>query len=80
MVEEFVLKLEMAFFRKLLKLLRATKEFIGALSESGANCVSRATAIKFLLARKFDVARAHALWRQHEATRRREGLTKFQPD
>ncbi|XP_045538702.1 tyrosine-protein phosphatase non-receptor type 9-like [Papilio machaon] len=57
----------------------ATKAFLDALSEAGASCVSRATAIKFLLARKFDVARAHALWRQHEATRRREGLTKFEP-
>ncbi|KAJ8718573.1 hypothetical protein PYW08_002810 [Mythimna loreyi] len=57
----------------------ATKAFLDALSESGAACVSRATAIKFLLARKFDVARAHALWRQHEATRRREGLNKFEP-
>lgn len=58
---------------------QATKAFLDALSESGAACVSRATAIKFLLARKFDVARAHALWRQHEATRRREGLNKFEP-
>lgn len=58
---------------------QATKAFLDALSESGANCVTRATAIKFLFARKFDVSRAHALWRQHEATRRREGLTKFQP-
>ncbi|XP_049872187.1 tyrosine-protein phosphatase non-receptor type 9 isoform X2 [Pectinophora gossypiella] len=57
----------------------ATKAFLDALSEAGATCVSRATAIKFLLARKFDVARAHALWRQHEATRRREGLNKFEP-
>ncbi|XP_037301509.1 LOW QUALITY PROTEIN: tyrosine-protein phosphatase non-receptor type 9 [Manduca sexta] len=57
----------------------ATKAFLDTLSESGAACVSRATAIKFLLARKFDVARAHALWRQHEATRRREGLNKFEP-
>ncbi|XP_072938486.1 tyrosine-protein phosphatase non-receptor type 9 [Epargyreus clarus] len=57
----------------------ATKAFLDALSEAGAACVSRATAIKFLLARKFDVARAHALWRQHEATRRREGLNKFEP-
>ncbi|XP_041980449.1 tyrosine-protein phosphatase non-receptor type 9-like [Aricia agestis] len=57
----------------------ATKAFLEALSETGAACVSRATAIKFLLARKFDVARAHALWRQHEATRRREGLVKFEP-
>ncbi|XP_026493551.2 tyrosine-protein phosphatase non-receptor type 9 isoform X2 [Vanessa tameamea] len=57
----------------------ATKAFLDALSETGAACVSRATAIKFLLARKFDVARAHTLWRQHEATRRREGLIKFEP-
>ncbi|KAJ0175065.1 hypothetical protein K1T71_009206 [Dendrolimus kikuchii] len=57
----------------------AAKTFLDTLNESGAACVSRATAIKFLLARKFDVARAHALWRQHEATRRREGLTKFEP-
>ncbi|CAG4943450.1 unnamed protein product [Parnassius apollo] len=57
----------------------ATKAFLDALSEAGATCVSRATAIRFLFARKFDVARAHALWRQHEATRRREGLTKFEP-
>lgn len=64
---------------KLLYYLQATKAFLDALSESGAACVSRATAIKFLLARKFDVARAHALWRQHEATRRREGLNKFEP-
>ncbi|VVC96967.1 unnamed protein product [Leptidea sinapis] len=54
--------------------LQATKAFLDALSESGAGCVSRATALKFLLARKFDVARAHTLWRQHDATRRREGL------
>lgn len=58
---------------------QATKAFLDALSETGAACVSRATAIKFLLARKFDVARAHTLWRQHEATRRREGLIKFEP-
>ncbi|XP_032514812.1 tyrosine-protein phosphatase non-receptor type 9-like isoform X1 [Danaus plexippus] len=57
----------------------ATKAFLDALSESGASCVSRATAIKFLLARKFDVSRAHTLWRQHEATRRREGLIRFEP-
>ncbi|CAG4935242.1 unnamed protein product [Colias eurytheme] len=57
----------------------ATKTFLDALNETGAVCVSRATAIKFLLARKFDVARAHTLWRQHEATRRREGLIKFEP-
>ncbi|CAH0718229.1 unnamed protein product, partial [Brenthis ino] len=57
----------------------ATKAFLDALSETGATCISRATAIKFLLARKFDVARAHTLWRQHEATRRREGLIKFEP-
>ncbi|XP_059060414.1 tyrosine-protein phosphatase non-receptor type 9-like [Achroia grisella] len=57
----------------------ATKAFLDTLSEAGAACVSRATAIKFLLARKFDVDRAFALWRQHEATRRREGLSKFEP-
>ncbi|XP_053612109.1 tyrosine-protein phosphatase non-receptor type 9 isoform X2 [Plodia interpunctella] len=57
----------------------ATKAFLDTLSESGAACVSRATAIKFLLARKFDVDRAFALWRQHEATRRREGLSAFEP-
>ncbi|XP_026325774.1 tyrosine-protein phosphatase non-receptor type 9 isoform X2 [Hyposmocoma kahamanoa] len=73
------LKMEITFFRNLLKFLRATKAFLEALSGSGAACVSRATAIKFLFARKFDVARAHALWRQHEATRRREGLNKFEP-
>ncbi|XP_032514813.1 tyrosine-protein phosphatase non-receptor type 9-like isoform X2 [Danaus plexippus] len=60
-------------------LIKATKAFLDALSESGASCVSRATAIKFLLARKFDVSRAHTLWRQHEATRRREGLIRFEP-
>ncbi|XP_045450142.1 tyrosine-protein phosphatase non-receptor type 9 [Melitaea cinxia] len=65
--------------RKLLVFLRATKAFLDALSETGVACVSRSTAIKFLLARKFDVARAHTLWRQHEATRRREGLIKFEP-
>ncbi|XP_045484147.1 tyrosine-protein phosphatase non-receptor type 9 isoform X1 [Pieris rapae] len=65
--------------RNLIKLLRATKAFLDALSEAGATCVTRATAVKFLLARKFDVARAHTLWRQHEATRRREGLIKFEP-
>lgn len=59
--------------------MQATKAFLDALSESGATCVSRATAIKFLFARKFDVTRAHTLWRQHEATRRREGLNKFEP-
>ncbi|XP_052752201.1 tyrosine-protein phosphatase non-receptor type 9 isoform X2 [Galleria mellonella] len=57
----------------------ATKAFLDTLTEAGAVCVSRATAIKFLLARKFDVDRAFALWRQHEATRRREGLSKFAP-
>ncbi|XP_035447346.2 tyrosine-protein phosphatase non-receptor type 9 isoform X1 [Spodoptera frugiperda] len=72
-------KWEDAIIQSFLKFLRATKAFLDALSESGAACVSRATAIKFLLARKFDVARAHALWRQHEATRRREGLNKFEP-
>nr|XP_049702360.1 tyrosine-protein phosphatase non-receptor type 9-like isoform X2 [Helicoverpa armigera] len=72
-------KMEEAVIQSFLKFLRATKAFLDALSESGAACVSRATAIKFLLARKFDVARAHALWRQHEATRRREGLNKFEP-
>ncbi|XP_028043721.1 tyrosine-protein phosphatase non-receptor type 9 isoform X1 [Bombyx mandarina] len=73
------MKMETAFFRRLLKYIRATKTFLNELSETGAGCVSRATAIKFLLARKFDVGRAHALWRQHEATRRREGLNKFEP-
>ncbi|XP_047506434.1 tyrosine-protein phosphatase non-receptor type 9 isoform X1 [Pieris napi] len=68
-----------ALMRNLIKLLRATKAFLDALSEAGATCVTRATAVKFLLARKFDVARAHTLWRQHEATRRREGLIKFEP-
>lgn len=58
---------------------QATKAFLDALGESGATCVTRATAVKFLLARKFDVARAQTLWRQHEATRRREGLCKFEP-
>ncbi|XP_048484673.1 tyrosine-protein phosphatase non-receptor type 9 isoform X3 [Plutella xylostella] len=77
--KEFFRKMETELLRRILKFLRATKAFLDALSESGAACVSRATAVKFLLARKFDVARAHALWRQHEATRRREGLTKFEP-
>ncbi|XP_075979283.1 protein tyrosine phosphatase Meg2 isoform X1 [Anticarsia gemmatalis] len=77
--EDFRHRVREALLQKLLKFLRATKAFLDALSESGAACVSRATAIKFLLARKFDVARAHALWRQHEATRRREGLNKFEP-
>ncbi|XP_028174918.1 tyrosine-protein phosphatase non-receptor type 9 isoform X4 [Ostrinia furnacalis] len=79
MDEDFLLNMERAFMRNWLRLLRATKAFLDALSESGATCVSRATAIKFLFARKFDVLRAHTLWRQHEATRRREGLNKFEP-
>ncbi|KAL0870595.1 hypothetical protein ABMA27_005557 [Loxostege sticticalis] len=77
--EDFLFNVERAFVRNWHRFLRATKAFLDALSESGATCVSRATAIKFLFARKFDVTRAHTLWRQHEATRRREGLNKFEP-
>ncbi|XP_063627242.1 tyrosine-protein phosphatase non-receptor type 9 isoform X1 [Cydia splendana] len=74
-----LIKMETTFILFRLRVSRATKAFLDALSESGAACVSRATAIKFLLARKFDVTRAHELWRQHGATRRREGLNKFEP-
>ncbi|XP_046966486.1 tyrosine-protein phosphatase non-receptor type 9-like isoform X1 [Vanessa cardui] len=79
MDRHIIFDMEQMFRRNWLIFLRATKAFLDALSETGASCVSRATAIKFLLARKFDVARAHTLWRQHEATRRREGLIKFEP-
>ncbi|XP_052742529.1 tyrosine-protein phosphatase non-receptor type 9 isoform X1 [Bicyclus anynana] len=76
---KLVSEMELVIIRRLLIFLQATKEFLDTLNDTGAACVSRAIAIKFLLARKFDVARAHSLWRQHEATRRREGLTKFEP-
>lgn len=41
--------------------------------------ISWSAAVKFLYARKFDLSRAVILYEQHELTRRREGLTHFDP-
>nr|CAH7714528.1 unnamed protein product [Callosobruchus chinensis] len=61
----------------------ATKEFLEQVNAKykrrSGGPVAWSTAVRFLFARKFDVARALALYDQHEATRRREGLCRFDP-
>lgn len=61
---------------------QATKDFIEKVNAKFRRIlgpVSWSTAVRFLYARKFDVFRALTLFEQHELTRKREGLTKFDP-
>ncbi|KAK9879317.1 hypothetical protein WA026_004170 [Henosepilachna vigintioctopunctata] len=60
----------------------ATKEFIEKVNlkyRRKMGPISWPLAVRFLYARKFDVIRALTLFEQHEITRRREGLTNFDP-